>query len=61
MSGGRWQWRRPCGTGPYQHGAILIHGTLLDLNEFHLQVVEVRVIEVELALERPVRDAASLV
>jgi len=33
---------------------------LSDLNNFHLQVVEVRIIEVELALERPVRDAAAL-
>src|SRR5262249_4082513 len=47
-------------TCPDQHGALLIPGTLLDLNDFHLQVVEVRVIEIELALERPVRDTASL-
>ena len=32
----------------------------LALDEFHLQVVEVRVIEVELALERPVRHTAAL-
>ena len=30
------------------------------LNNFHLQVVEVRVIEVELALERPIRHTAAL-
>jgi hypothetical protein len=47
-------------TCPDQHGALLLNGTLVHLNDFHLQVVEVRVIEVELALERPVRDAASL-
>jgi hypothetical protein len=47
-------------TCPDQHGALLIPSTLLDLNDFHLQVVEVRVIEIELALERPVRDAATL-
>src|SRR5262249_18995347 len=40
--------------------ALLIPGTVLDLNEFHFQVVEVCVIEVELALERPIRDAAAL-
>ena len=50
-----------CGlTHPDQHRALLIDGTLVDLNDFHLQVIEVRVIEVELALERPVRDAAAL-
>ena len=49
----------PRGTGPYQHGAVLINGTLVDLNDFHLQVVEVRVIEVELALERPVRHGRA--
>jgi len=38
----------------------MIPGTLLNLNDFHSQVVEVRVIEIELALERPVRNAAAL-
>jgi hypothetical protein len=38
----------------------LVPGTLLDLKDFQLQVVKEGVIEVELALERPVRDAASL-
>jgi hypothetical protein len=45
---------------PDQHSTFLINSTLVDLNDFHLQIIEVRVIEVELALERPVRDAASL-
>jgi hypothetical protein len=30
------------------------------LNDFHLQVVEVRIIKVELTFERPVRDTPSL-
>jgi hypothetical protein len=58
--GWRWQWRRPNSTGPHQHDAILINGTLVDLNDFHLQIVEVRLVEVELALERPIGDAAAL-
>ena len=60
MRGGRWQWRRLSGAGPHQHGAILINGTLVDLDEFHLEIVKVRVIKVKLALERPVGDAAAL-
>jgi hypothetical protein len=47
-------------TRPDQHRALLIHSTLSDLNKFHLQVVEVRVVKVELALERPVRHTAAL-
>jgi len=60
MQGWGWQWRCLRGTGPYQHGAILINGTLVDLNDFHLQIVEVPLVEVELALERPIGDAAAL-
>src|SRR5262249_14187188 len=47
-------------TRPDQHGTLLVAGTLLDLNDFHLQVVEVRVVKVELALERPIRHTAAL-
>ena len=47
-------------TCPDQHRALLIHSTPSDLNKFHLQVVEVRVVKVELALERPVRHTAAL-
>src|SRR5437016_3169990 len=41
MRGGSWQWRRPSGTGPHQHGAILINGTLGDFDEFHLEIIKV--------------------
>ncbi|MDQ3831707.1 MAG: hypothetical protein M3361_20915 [Candidatus Tectomicrobia bacterium] len=45
---------------PDEHGAVLLNGTLVDLNNFHLQIVEVGVIEVKLAFERSVRDTAAL-
>jgi hypothetical protein len=60
MQGGRWQGRRPRGTGPDQHSALLIHGTLVDLDDLHLQIIEVRLVEVELALKRPIGDATAL-
>ncbi len=44
----------------YQHGSIFIHREPLALNEFGLHVLQIVVIEVELALERPIRHALTL-
>jgi hypothetical protein len=45
---------------PDEHGAVLLNGPLVELKHFHLQIVQGGVIEVKLALERPVRDTAPL-
>ena len=38
-------WRGHGGVAsPHQHGAVLVHGYPLDLNEFGLQVLKVRIV-----------------
>ena len=44
---------------PDQHFPRFIHGEPLALNEFGLQVLQVAIIQVELALERAIRQAAA--
>ena len=44
---------------PDQHGPIFIHREPLALNEFGLQVLQIVVIHVELALERAIRQAPT--
>jgi hypothetical protein len=44
---------------PHQHCSLFIHGEPLALNEFGLQVLKIVVIQVELALERSIRQAPS--
>ena len=58
--------RRGCGdhdrhgvARPDQHAPILINGEPLALNEFGLQVLKTIVIQVELALERSIRQTPS--
>ncbi len=58
-----WRCGGACSGGsarPDQHLAVLIQRHLLDLNEFHLQVFEVVVIQGELALQGPVGEALVL-
>ena len=59
--GHRWggRWGRRCATGPDQHGAVLIDGQALALNNFGCEVRQVRLIKIELALQGPVGQAAA--
>src|SRR5215467_14230277 len=41
--------------GPDQHSASLVHGELFGLDDFSFEVFEVVLVEVEAALERPIR------
>ncbi len=51
-------WRRR--TGPDQHIALLIHRQALALDEFVLEILQGRVIELELPLEGAIGQAAPL-
>jgi hypothetical protein len=55
----RWHRGRRGGSTPDQHGPIFINSEQLALNEFGLQVLKIVVIQVELALERAIRQAPS--
>src|SRR5439155_6016037 len=57
--GSRWGGARGhvCTARPDQHFPIFIHRDPLALNEFSLQVLQVVVIQVELALEGAIRQA----
>ena len=57
--GGGWR-RGPRLTRPDQHGPLFIHREPLALNEFGLHVLQIVVIEVELALERTIRHPLPL-
>ena len=46
------------GSCPHQHGALVVHRELFDLNQLHLEVFEVGVIDTKLPLERPIGRAA---
>jgi hypothetical protein len=55
----RWQGRtlgRVCRASPDQHFTVLIDGESFRVDDFSLQIVEVRVIEIESALEGTVRQ-----
>src|SRR5262245_64541620 len=55
--GGWRRWRR--GTaGPDQHGAVLVHCDPVHLDEFELQILDIRLVQVELAFECPIRHPA---
>ena len=43
---------------PDQHGVVLVHRYLLHLDKFELDILEVRLIQVELAFEGTIRDPA---
>jgi hypothetical protein len=43
--------------GPHEHGAILIHGHLLYLDELCLQVFEIRLVQLKLPLQGTIRHA----
>ena len=45
--------------GPYQHGAVVVNGELLDLGELILQVLQERVVEGKLTLQGAIRDTAQ--
>src|SRR5262249_42456145 len=56
--GGGWRrsWRRRSVPCPDQHCLALIDGQALALNEFDLQILQRLIIELELPLERAIRD-----
>lgn len=54
--GGRWGRRGGSLFCPDQNAAVFVAGELFRLDQFDFHVVEVRVIQVEPPLERPVRD-----
>jgi hypothetical protein len=53
-------WRRRDGgtTGPDQHGVVLIYRHLVHFDEFELEILDVRLVQVELAFEGPIRHPA---
>jgi hypothetical protein len=58
---GRWCDRRGRAglTRPDQHGAILINRQLLDLDDLHLQIVQVGVVQGKLSLEGAIGDPSA--
>jgi hypothetical protein len=64
-SGGFGPWRlvgRRCrcrSPGPDQHGAVLVHGKPVHLDNFRLQIGQVGVVEVELPLQGTIRHPAT--
>jgi hypothetical protein len=52
--------RRLRSAGPDQHGPLLIGRETLTVDEFNLEIIEGRVIELELPLERAIGHAAPL-
>jgi len=47
--------RRSHGTaGPDQHGVVLVHRDLVHLDEFEFDILDVRLVQVELAFQRPI-------
>ena len=48
---GRWGGSAETLPRPHQHRAVLVHRELFDLNQLHLEVCQILVIEGELALE----------
>src|SRR5262249_27244750 len=50
----RWLWERRGALNPDQHGAVLIDGKLSSLDDFCLQILEIRIVEPKLPLERPI-------
>jgi hypothetical protein len=54
-------WEGLRGTCPDQHASVLISGDLLRVEEFVLKIIEGLLIQVKLALERPIRHTLALV
>jgi hypothetical protein len=54
-------WEGLRGTCPDQHASFLISGDLLRVEEFVLKIIESLLIQVKLALERPIRHTLALV
>src|SRR5262249_29395209 len=55
---GGW-WGRGRGTaGPDQHGVVLVHRDPVHLDEFELDILDICLVQVELAFERPIRHPA---
>src|SRR5262249_3851995 len=52
-----WRWRRCWVLTPDQHGAVLIDGELAGLDDFCLQILQVRIIKTKLPLESPICDS----
>src|SRR5262245_28325320 len=50
-----WLWSHSSIAGPDQHGAILVDGQLVDLDDFGLQILEILVIQAKLSLEGAIR------
>src|SRR5439155_17524966 len=44
--------------GPDQYGVVLVHRYLVHLDEFELDILDIRLVQVELAFQRPIRDPA---
>jgi hypothetical protein len=59
-SGGGWHGCHPAVTGPDEDRPALITGEALALNKFHLQILQRRVIELELPLKGAIGQAAPL-
>lgn len=53
MAGGGGDTRAPT---PDEHGTVLIDGKLARLDDFGLQILQVRIIKPKLPLESPIRD-----
>jgi hypothetical protein len=53
-------WEGLRGTCPDQHASVLISGDLLRVEEFVLKIIEGLLIQVKLALERPIRHTLAL-
>ena len=52
---GGWRGRGRGTAGPDQHGVVLVHRYLVHLDEFELYILDIRLVQVELAFERPIR------
>ena len=53
---GGWRGRGRGTAGPDQHGVVLIHRYPVHLDEFELDILDIRLVQVELAFERPIRQ-----
>ena len=49
-----WSRGRSSISSPDQHGAILVDGQLVDLDDFSLQIFEILVVQATLSLECPI-------
>src|SRR5712691_4277652 len=56
----RWRWRHAIVTCPDEQLAVVVDGELLDPYEFDGQILKEHIIELKLALERPIGDPSAL-